>query len=180
MLKKLFGASALVLALGLVGCGDEPENPKEDKENDVAKEDELTYPTIEGTQAYDVVLSIEDATGIPKPETVHNEDTYSWSGTDALYSYEIESNKNHEIGHAEFYALEGDVEYLGFCATMPSKNIDSDKAKTWVEENAGTEATAEFGDAVFKLSVGEGNTLILTIESKGYQNWVDAWLDAHM
>lgn len=144
-----------------------------EKQSDKKNEEEIKeMPTIKSSQAYDIVLSLEE-NGIPKPKTQSTDDGYSWSSFTNNYSYYIVSNKKHEVAYAEFMVLRGDGEdYLKYCATLPYKNSQPDKAKKWIEDNIGNEAKTIISDVVFELSNGKSGP-ILIIKSKDYDKYLD-------
>ncbi|WP_329380082.1 hypothetical protein [Anaerofustis butyriciformans] len=146
----------------------EDNKDKEKQKSEEVKE----MPTIKSSQAYDIVLSLEE-NGIPKPKTQSTDDGYSWSSFTNNYSYYIVSNKKHEVAYAEFMVLRGDGEdYLKYCATLPYKNSQPDKAKKWIEDNIGKEAKTIISDVVFELSNGKSGP-ILIIKSKDYDKYLD-------
>lgn len=129
-------------------------------------------PSIKGSQAYDVIKSIEQKTGIKQPKTTQITNGYSWSGINSQYSYTVNSALNHEISYANFMILnDGDNSFLGFCASMPYAQADNQKAMDWVNQNIGQETNTTIGDAIFTLSNGkQGPTL--TIKAIGYDEYL--------
>ncbi len=134
---------------------------------------ELVVPIISGSQAYDIILSL-DENGVPQPETQEVSDGYMWSATTSEYSYIINSDANHAVSAASFMVLSetADTAFLSFCASMPYDNADTDVASTWVQENIGNEATTTIGDAVFTLSVGTEGLPILDIKAIGRDDYL--------
>ncbi|TQQ84675.1 hypothetical protein EXD82_05665 [Peptacetobacter hominis] len=163
----------VVVSFLLIGCSSNNEESKEkvEQKEDVKVEANNDMPGISGTQAYDIILSLEE-TGIEKPKTTIIDDGYSWNSVNSDYSYDIRANKDHEIGYASFMVLRGDDSYLGFCSTIPSEKVNTEEAREWVENNIGNETEKVFGDAVYELSMGNLGA-ILTIKSVDWDNYMD-------
>ena len=142
---------------------------EENTQQETAQTSEM--PVIKGSQAYDIILELE-STGIPKAEAKDNSDGFDFDSVTADKSYSITTNSSHEIAQATFMVLNNTNDgYLGFCATMPYDTAASEEARTWVEENWGKEATTEFGDAVYEMSIGNQGP-VLTIKAKGYDEYL--------
>lgn len=181
--------AVLIIGIGAnMGAGEENtpnDKPTTSQSNDTSKDDDNAekdeakqeesqkeeMPILKGSQAYDIILSIEEKTGIEKPETTYNDDGLVWMATNSAYSYTVESNKKHEVAYARFMVLNGgDSAFLGFCASMPYDTAESQKAMDWVNQNVGQEASTTIGDATFTLSNGNQGP-ILTITAKGYDEY---------
>ncbi len=175
--KKWFWIVVVVfLLIGFVGgSGQTDSTTEKEKENleveeKVSEKEELEMPIIKGTQAYDIILSLEDV-GIPKAETQNLDYGYRYDsvGTDGDYS--IIANKQHEIGYARFMVLQGgDVNYLAFCATMPTEDYNPEEARAWVEQNINNEATTQFGNTLFEIAQGNSGPY-LTIKAVGWDDY---------
>ena len=167
--KKGIIILAVILTMSLLLCGCSEDEPAAE-DNEVEVEAVENVPAIKGSQAYDIIISLEE-TGIPKADAMETTDGFSFSSTTASYSYYIETNSKHEVMCAKFMVLDGnDDGYLGFCGSMPYDKADSN-AQQWVNDNIGTDATETFGDAIYTLSVGDQGP-ILTIKAVGYDEYV--------
>lgn len=126
---------------------------------------------IPGSQVYDIINSLAE-TGIPTAEAAENSDGFQYDSTTDKYAYSISTNTNHEVMCAQFFVFsQTDTEgYLGYCASMPYDTADP-SAQQWVNSNAGSEAEATFGDAIYTLSVGTQGP-ILTIKALGYDDYI--------
>lgn len=174
-MKKFLSILACgTMALSLCACGSsEPtEEPEETQEVTEQKNQnsENEMPIIEGTQAYDIIYSLEDM-GFTVPDSVNTDDGYTWTSSNAEGSYTIEANSKHEVGYAKFMSLNGASDYISYCATMPADNIDSEQARQWVTNNAGNEVSETFGDALFELSNGTQGP-ILEIKSLDWDQYL--------
>lgn len=169
MKKILLLLLTLILCFGLFACGGSDE-PRDSTDPTETVSEDGGVPSIKGSQAYDIVLSLED-TGIPKADAETTSDGFRFSSSTSEYSYDIETNNKHEVMCAQFMVLSGnDNGYLGFCGSMPYDSSDS-SAQQWVNDNVGTEASKTFGDAIYSLSVGSQGP-ILTIKATGYDDYV--------
>lgn len=152
---------------------EEPEEEAEQGEtNSEEEEAETKMPGIPGSQVYDIIISLEDA-GIPKSDTVTNDDGFQYDSVTTDYAYSITANSDHEVSCAVFYVFsKEDTEgYLKYCASMPYDTSDSEAAQAWVDENLGSESETAFGDALYVLSVGNQGP-VLTIKSTGFDDYV--------
>lgn len=169
-MKKLVLALIIAFTMMLTGCSS-ATGTTQDSISSVSSNAETKMPGIPGSQAYDVVIGLEN-NGIPKPETVSIDDGYRWDAVTAEYSYGVEANKNHEVSYAEFMVLNGEDDngYLAYCATIPYDTSNKEQVTKWISENIGTDAETEIGDAVFVLSQGtQGPILeIKSIERDSY------------
>ena len=177
-MKKILSILACgMMALSLSACGsseptEEPEDKVETKEvtEQENQSNENEMPIIEGTQAYDIIYSLEDM-GFTVPDSVDTDDGYSWTSSNSEGSYTIEANSDHEVGYAKFMSLNGASDFISYCATMPADNIDSEQARQWVTNNAGNEVRETFGDALFELSNGTQGP-ILQIKSLDWDQYL--------
>lgn len=152
---------------------EEPEEEAEQGETDSEEEEaETKMPGIPGSQVYDIIISLEDS-GIPKADTVTNDDGFQYDSVTTDYAYSITANSDHEVSCAVFYVFsEEDTEgYLKYCASMPYDTSDSEAAQAWVDENLGSESETTFGEALYVLSVGNQGP-VLTIKSTGFDDYV--------
>ena len=177
-LKKWLGAfTVLILFLGIYGCTEDTQTTNEtsaQKSNEEEQEEEtkkeLDMPVIKGSQAYDVILSLEDA-GIPKADTQTKEYGYRYDSVGTSEDYSIITNKNHEIGYARFNVLlNGNPQYLSFCASLPNDDYDVTESVAWVEENINNNTSTQFNNTIFEIS--QTNTgPSLTIKAVGWDEY---------
>lgn len=175
-MKKITLLLLPLFLLILVGCGsststdDNQKNNTKKDESTEEKKETADMPTIKGSQAYDVVLSLEDL-GIPKAETQIYDYGYVYESTGEDGDYSIIANKQHEIGYANFILLvNGDPMYLAYCATLPNDDYNEEEARAWVEANLKNEANTQFGNTLFQISQGNSGP-ILTIKAKGFDEY---------
>lgn len=175
MIKKILiglGVLIVIVAIYQAITGNVPESSvAKDSDEVKVSEDAVVsdVPTIKGSQAYDIVLSLEEQ-GLSAPDAVPTQDGYSWTYNDSSYSYYISSNTSHEVISASFTSLSQDNGFLAFCATMPYDSSDANKAQAWVSDNFGTDATITIGDADFKLTGGDNPSL--SINAQGFEDYV--------
>lgn len=133
---------------------------------------ENTIPSIKGSQAYDIILGLED-NGIPKADAINNDDGFQFNSTTIEYSYSITTNSDHEVMCASFMVLspEDSKGYLAYCATLPYDTADPEKATQWVTDNIGSEAETAIGDAIFTITQGNQGP-ILVVKAMGYDEYV--------
>lgn len=131
--------------------------------------EKLDAPGIDGSQAYDVILSLEKL-GITKPETKTTSDgLFEWSSNmvmidGALVYYEIHANSKHEILSATFNMSGGDNGFLTYAATLPYAAADKAAAVQFVKDHmTGEDASITIGDAVFSLYHNDNGGAMLTI-----------------
>lgn len=134
-------------------------------------------PSIKGSNAYDIVISLEEI-GIEKPERKQILGGYQWTSTPILIDgnavmYDIITNSDHEIVTSKFTYMGKDIGYLHFVSTMPYDSNDIKEATAFVNSFAGAEITTQIGDAKYTLlPVTTGTGAILTIEDEEYLSWL--------
>lgn len=127
-------------------------------------------PGIGGSQAYDVIISLEE-NGVKRPETKTTEDgLFEWLSEtvqfgDTFVTYEIHANENHEILDATFNMFGADNGFLSFAATLPYSCAEKEKAVQFVKEHmTGENASITIGDAIFSIYPHEKGGAMLTIQ----------------
>lgn len=123
-------------------------------------------PGIDGSQAYDVILSLEKL-GITKPETKTTSDgLFEWSSNmamidGAVVSYEIHANKNHEILDATFIMSGKNNGFLNFAASLPFDAADKIEADKFISDHiTGEPAAMTLGDAVFEIYPNDAGAML--------------------
>ena len=109
-------------------------------------------PGIEGSNAYDAVVSLEDmGYDLDRQEI---DSGYYWSFSDmsdgVFVSMDITANKDYEICSASFAMSYGDNGFLYFGSTLPYSAAD--KAKTAELIKSDVEKSITIGDAVWTIS----------------------------
>lgn len=137
----------------------------------------LKMPGIKGSQAYDVILSLEQ-NGVAEPDTQTISNGFYWQSsiTDVgvQFMYDITANEDHEIACATFTVFEEDtVGVLAYCASLPYDAADSDAAMAFVNAHLGEDAQTTIGDAIFTLTqLKDGTGTMLDISVVGYDDYV--------
>ena len=143
-----------------------------------SQESKIVMPTIAGSNAYDVTVSLEQA-GLPKATRSDTLGGYIFAASDGAYTYEIYCNENYEIAFMECCALNIDDGFLGFCASFPRDDGNAQAAMDWVNQNVGGNAETKMGDVTFILAAAENGTAkTLTVQTDGWDAYLDAALDA--
>lgn len=190
-MKKVI-ATAMIIAMvaGLAACGSGSSKPSSTPEPtpeaaqipDNTSEPESTpesavVPVVAGSNAYDITVSLE-GNGLPEANRMDmGVDCYTFSATNAEYSYEIQTDKEYAVAYMQCFVFDKDNGFLGFCASFPRDDGKSAEAQEWVNANVGTEAETVIGDATYTLSVGTQGP-ILTVKAAGWDEYQDAALNA--
>ncbi len=190
-MKKVI-ATAMIIAMvaGLTACGGSSSEPTSTPEPtpeveqvlDSTPEPESTpepavVPVVAGSNAYDITVSMEK-NGLPKANRMEmGKDCYTFSATNAEYSYEIQTDKEYAVAYMQCFVFDKDNGFLGFCASFPRDDGKSAEAQEWVNANVGTEAETVIGDVTYTLSLGTQGP-ILTVKAAGWDEYEDTALDA--
>lgn len=189
MKKIIVTAAIIAMVASLAACGAESSEPTSTPEPtpevaqvpDTTPEPESTpesaVPVVAGSNAYDITVSMEK-NGLPKAtRTEMGNDCYTFSATNAEYSYEIQTDKDYAVAYMQCFVFDKDNGFLGFCASFPRDDGKSAEAQEWVNANVGTETETVIGDVTYTLSVGTQGP-ILTIKAAGWDEYQNAALDA--
>ena len=142
----------------------EPSSEESEEAHKIDLSDPAYFPGIPGSFYSDIVVSLEN-NGFPEDHDVG--DTYCnctrQVSPDITMDYAITKNSYYEVVSASFNytdlnndnledVVDAATAYLSFCATMPYDTSDSDAARTFVEENIGSDdAELQIGDALFSI-----------------------------
>lgn len=193
-MKKIIAAAVSVcMILGLTACGSGESSTGADSVSSagmsssseslsgdpaIQEESQVVMPTIAGSNAYDVTVSLEQA-GLPKATRSDTLGGYIFEASDSAYTYEIYCNENYEIAFMECCSLNIDDGFLGFCASFPRDDGNSQAAMDWVNQNVGGNAETKMGTVTFILAAAENGTAkTLTVQTDGWDAYLDAALDA--
>lgn len=121
-------------------------------------------PGIEGSNAYDAVVSLEDmGYDLDRQEI---DSGYYWSFSDmsdgVFVSMDITANKDYEICSASFAMSYGDNGFLYFGSTLPYSAAD--KAKTAELLKSDVEKSITIGDAVWTISPLENGKWLQVVD----------------
>lgn len=190
-MKKVI-AIAMIIAMvaSLAACGGGSSEPTSTQEPtpevaqvpDNTPEPESTpesavVPVVAGSNAYDITVSLE-GNGLPEANRMEmGDDCYTFSATNAEYSYEIQTDKEYAVAYMQCFVFDQDNGFLGFCASFPRDDGKSAEAQEWVNTNVGNEAETVIGDVTYALSIGTTGP-ILTIKAAGWDEYQDAVLNA--
>lgn len=135
----------------------------------------IRMPGIVGSQAYDIIISLENS-GVTEPPTQSIPYGFYWQSsiTDVgvQFMYDITANDNHELAFATFTVFgEDTVGVLAYCASLPYEKADPDEAMAFVNEHLGEDAQVTIGDAIFTLKQFDGGTM-LDVSVVGYDDYI--------
>lgn len=148
----------------------------EEEESTGEQEEALVMPVVVGSNAYDITVSLEQ-NGLPEATRTEASDGYTFTATNADYSYTINTDKDYALSYAEYQVFGDDNGYLGFCASFPYDAADSESAMDWVNANIGTEAETTIGDATFTLTTNDQGP-VLKVSAPGRDEYLMQKMEA--
>lgn len=141
-------------------------------------------PGIDGSNAYDIILSLEK-TGIPKPKTKTIDDGFQWSSDPVTIGkttmmYDIKANDKHEVCSATFTMTGKNNGFLWFASTLPYDSSDKDKSSSFVDSHlTGSASSITVGDAIFEV-MPQKNGAVLKISDVDAAAYYDELLSAKL
>ena len=186
MKKVIAAVMAIVMVMGLAACGggsseptSTPESTPEVEQLPESTPEPTAVPVVAGSNAYDITVSLKK-NDLPEASRMEaGDDCYTFSATNAEYSYEIQTDKDYTVAYMQCFVFDQDNGFLGFCASFPRDDGKSTEAQDWVNANIGTEAETVIGDATFILEQGTTGP-ILTIKADGWDEFMDAKFEASL
>lgn len=136
-------------------------------------------PTVKGSNAYDLTVSLKDAAGLEmERREKSSKDGFYFEGTSDKYSVTIETDADYAVAYIRADSFSGENDgFLGFCASFPRDDENGQDAMNWVNDNWGTEASTTFGDVSFELKVEE-TTTYLVVKASGYDDYALSTLES--